>query len=420
MKKWPLRIIYYLTGFLMLSSIHCLIVGIVTGGSIQTFLHSILYLPVVILLSEGQKRVKYFWQFLVVAAGAVVIVRLALGYLGRSGDVTGSMSNNTMGESLEQTLGTILVAAAAALYFYARAKKIECLLEAPEYYYLGLYLLMWFLERQYPSVLLEKYAVIGAGCYLLLCMYKTNIDEMLQFIDLNEKLERFPEKRLLKSNLLMMGFQTVIVGCGMGVILATGADGLLDKIAGSFRRILAWLLSFLEGNIEGAGSEVSGGAAIMPVVEVEERSAFMEMLLRILDILSWVFVIGLTLFVIYKLLKKFYQLYLEFDANSVENGDEIEKIYTVQTREEKRRLKRQKSDNLRWDRSPNARIRKYYKKRVLHDWKEVPHAYMTPEEIEQNIEMSVDKKHIFHTLYEQARYGNVDCSKEDVDKLLKM
>ena len=406
MKKWPLRIIYYLTGFLMLSSIHCLIVGIVTGGSIATFLHSIIYLPTIILLSEGQKQSKYFWQYAVAAVGAVGLTRITLGVIAEG--------------AFEQILGTVLTAAAAFLYFYARAKKTECLLEAPEYYYLGLYFIMWFLERQYPSALLEKYAVIGAGCYCLLCMYKTNIDEILQFIDLNEKLERFPERRLLKSNLLMMGFQTVIVGCGMGIVLSTGVDGVFNKFADTFRRFFAWILSLLESDVEHIGSEVSGGAAIMPVVEVEEPSAFMELLLKLFDYLSWILVIGITLFVIYKILKKFYQLYLEFDINSADNGDEIEKIYSVQTKEEKRKLKKQKSENLRWDRSPNARIRKYYKKRVLHDLKELPTAFMTPEEIEQSLNMDEDRKRIFHSLYEKARYGNVDCSKEDVDNMLKI
>lgn len=406
MKKWPLRIIYYLTGFLMLSSIHCMIVGIVSGGSSETFLHSLIYLPAIILLSEGQKLAKYFWQFAIAAGVAVAITRGALSVLSE--------------QKFESVLGTVLIVAATLLYFYARAKQTECLLEAPEYYYLSIYLVMLFLERQYPSILLEKYAVIGAGCFCLLCMYKANIDQMLQFIDLNEKLERFPEKRLLKSNLLMMGFQTVIVGCGMGIILSTGADGLLSKIADAFRKLIAWLLSLLESDVKHTGGEASGGTAIMPVVEASERSAFMEMLLKILDVLSWAFVIGLTLFVIYKILKKFYQLYLEFDMNSVENGDEIEKIYTVQTKDEKRKLKKQKEENLRWDRSPNAKIRKHYKKRVLKDVKEKPAAYMTPEEIEYGVNIPADKKQVFHTIYEQARYANVECSKEDMDKMLKI
>ena len=195
---------------------------------------------------------------------------------------------------------------------------------------------------------------------------------------------------------------------------------MCDKIARMFRRFFAWLLHFLESDTANAGSEISGGTAMIPVVEAEEPSAFMEALLKILDFFSWVIVIGLTLVVLYKIVKKFYQIYLEFDMNSVDNGDEIEKIYTVQTKEEKRRLKKQKSENLRWDRSPNAKIRKHYKKRVLHDGKEIPAAYFTPEEIEQKLSLTADEKHVFHSLYEQARYGNVECSKEDAEKMLKI
>lgn len=402
MKKWPLRIINYLTGFLILSSLHCTVVALVNGGSRQTFLYSMVYLPVVILLSESQKRAKYFWQF--AACGVVTIIISRFAYRG----------------SFEQTLSTVLTIAAILIYFYARAKKAECILESPAYYFLGLYVIMWFLERQYPSELLEKYAVIGAGACCLLCMYKTNIDEMLQFIDLNEKLERFPEKRLLKSNLLMMGFQTIIVGAGMGIVSTTGADGFFDKLAAAVKKLFAWILSFLESDEQYIGSEVFEETAVMMPVEVGEQSAFMEMLLKFLDFFSWILVIVLTLLAIYKILKKVYQLYLEFDMNVAENGDEIEKIYTVQTRDEKRKLKKQQGENLRWDRSPNARIRKYYKKRVLKDLKETPKAFMTPEEIEQNVRMSEAEKKLFHRIYEQARYGNRACSKEDVDEMMKI
>ena len=406
MKTWPLRIIYYLTGFLMLSSIHCLIVGIVSGGNTETFLHSMVYLPVIILLSEGQKKSRYFWQYALCVSGALAIARITLDVM-------------TDGE-FEKVLGTVLAAGAAAIYFYARAKKAECLLEAPEYYYLGLYLIMWFLERQYPSDLLEKYAVIGAGCYCLLCMYKTNIDEVLQFVDINEHLERFPEKRLLKSNLLMMGFQTAIVGCGMGMILSTGVDGIFDRNVKVLQRFLAWLLSFLESEVQHTGSEVSGGEMIMPVVEAQEQSAFMEMLLKVLDILSWALVIGLTLFAVFKVLKKIYQLYLEFDINAADNGDEIEKIYTVQSREEKRKLGERRAKSFRKDRSPNAKIRRYYKKRVIYDWKEAPKSSMTPTEIEMAVIMEEKKKKIFHEYYEKARYGNEPCTKEEMENYLRL
>ena len=402
MKTWTLRIIHYLTGFLVLSSLHCLVVGLVTGGDRATFIHSIIYLPVVILLSESQKKVKYAWQFLVCSVIAIMIARIAFD------------------RAFEQTLSTVLTVAAILLFFYARAKKAECIIETPAYYFLVLYMIMWFLERQYPSELLTKYAVTGAGIYYLLCMLKTNVDELIQFIDLHENLERFPEKRLVKSNLLMMGFQTVVVGSGMGIALSTRADGIFHRLAEGLQRFMRWLLQFLETEEQHAGSEVTGGSVVMPPIEAEETSAFMEMLLKFLDFLSWIFVIGITLYAIYKILKKFYQLYLEFDQDSVDNGDEIEHIYAVQSKEEKRKIRQNRTGSIWGDRSPNARIRKHYKKRILQGRKEIPQPFLTPFELESTLEMEESKKERFHQYYEKARYGNVPCSKEEQEQCLRL
>ena len=111
---------------------------------------------------------------------------------------------------------------------------------------------------------------------------------------------------------------------------------------------------------------------------------------------------------------------MEFDMNSAENGDEIEKIYTVQTKDEKKQIRKQKAERLRWDRSPNARIRKHYKKKVLRDLKGIPEAFMTPAEMEQKMELADDKKIILHRLYGQARYGDVECSKDDAEQMMKI
>lgn len=400
MKKWPLKIINYLTGFIILSSVHCTVVALVNGGDRNTFLYSLIYLPIIILLSESQKRAKYFWQFVISAIVSLGMVHF-INY-----------------NAFERSLSIVLTVAAIAIYFYARAKKMDCILETPEYYFLAVYLIMYFLERQYPSELLKNYAVIGAGAYCLLCMYKINIYEMHQVIDVNEELDRFPENRLLKSNLLMMGFQTIIVSCGMGIILSTGADGLLDKVSELIRRIFSWVLSFLESDVEYVSGEASESVVLMPAAEAAERSELMELILKILDIFAWMFVIALTLFVLYRILKKLYQLYLEFDMNSAQNGDEIERIYTVQSKEEKTKLKHDRQKKLAWDRSPNARIRKSYKKRVLKDSKELPGPSMTPEEIEQNIKIDDEDKRIVHAYYEKARYGKEPCTKDDMEKCL--
>lgn len=402
MKQWPLRIINYLTGLLILSSVHCMVVALVLARDRGTFLYSLVYLPSIIILSEAQKRTKYFWQFVLFAVLAAGIVP----FMARS--------------EFEQKLSIVLVLISAAFYFYARAKEKDCAIETPEYQFLVLYVVMYFLERQYPSELLRKYAVIGAGLYLLLCMYKTNIREMFEVFDVNENLERFPEKRLIKNNLFMMGIQSIFVISGMIAALLVGVDGIVDTMKSILSKIIVWILELLESDPEPVDVGVLDGEKELIFIKAKEASAFMEFLLKLLDVLATIFVVALAAYAVYQIVKKLYQLYLNFDLNASDNGDEIEKLYVVNTKEEKRGLRKKRKESLFWDRTPNARIRKYYKKRVLRDLKETPRPSMTPEEIEKEVIMEQKDKTIFHGLYEQARYGDAECSKEDVEKMQKI
>lgn len=402
MKKWPLRIINYLMGVLILSSIHCTVTALVLAKDRGTFVSSLIYIPVIIILSEAQKRTKYFWQYIIWAA-------ISLGYI-----------HLFSRSDFERKLGITLTFVAVILYFYARAKKADCILDTPGYPFLGIYIVMYFLERQYPSRLLETYAVIGAGVCFLLCMYKTNFDEMEQVFDVNEKLERFPEQRLLKNNLFMMMIQTLIVIAGMIAALFTGIDGVIDKIGEVLKRLILWILKLMESVVEGGETEFIDGEKELLYIEVGEQSLLMQIILKILDYVSTALVIALVVYFVFKVLKKLYQLYLEFDMNSSENGDEIEKIYNVQTKEEKRQLKKKKEERLFWDRSPNARIRKYYKRRVLKELKEAPRASLTPEEIAKDVEMTNEQKQIFSAYYEKARYGNESCTKDEMQEYLKI
>lgn len=395
MREWPLKIIHYVTGFLILSSIHCLFASLAAGGDKKTFIYSLIYLPIVMLFSEVQKRTKHSWQFLLLSGIGIGFVY----FVGRN--------------SFDQKMSMILTVMASASYFYARAGKKKCWIEEPVYPFLAIYIIMILLEMKYESILLKNYAVYGAGVYYLLCMYKNNLDEMHRICDEGTRLERFPMKRLFQSNYVMMGFQTIIVALGMCAASVIGMDGALSKMMQMMRNGIAWLLRGLEAEELVATGEATEEAVQMAAAQTKELSAFMEILLSIGEFLGWIIVIGVTLYAIFKLLRKCYQLYLAFDMNSAENGDHIEQLYVVRSKDEKKILKKQKRETLFWDRSPNSKIRKIYKKRVLRDWKEIPDASMTPAEIEEKVVMSEKEKYLLHILYEKARYGKDSCTREE-------
>jgi hypothetical protein len=340
MREWPLKTIKYLTGYLLLASLHCMIAGIVADAGKEVFLFSLIYLPIVVLLCEGQKRVRYAWQYLIVIAVVIGLVQI--------------LSRDALGKGLS----TVIVTGAAASFFYARARKKECWLTEPIYPYLGLFVVMYLLNIHFKNALLEQTAILGAGLGYLLCMYKANLDEMLRIIDDSARLERFPMKRLFKSNYLMMVFQTVIVVFGMCIAPVFGVDGLMNRLGQAIRQGIRWLLRGLESEEQAWGSGETLGEMQLAAAQTKELSAFMQFLLKLGEFLGWVLVIGLTLYVMYRIIKKIYQIYLQFDMNSAENGDTIEQLYIAKSKEEKQKLKKEKGAKVFGDRSPNARIRK--------------------------------------------------------------
>lgn len=401
MREGLIKIINYLTGSILLSSLHCTIAAVIIAADKQTFLHSLIYLPIVVILSAAAKKSKHFWQYLTGVVLAFVLVYL------------------TSNPGIERGVTLLLTIIAALSFFIARSKKMTCWLSEPSYPYMGVFLGMYLLELRFSSELVKNYAIIGVGIYYLLCTYQTNISGMNNLMNADAQLERFPAKRLRQSNYLMLGIQTVVVTIGMCIAPFMGIDGLLYKLANIMRNLIAWLLRGLESDKTDWGTQEAAKQVELEAVQTTETSWFIEWLLKLWDILSWIIVIAITGYAIYRILKFLYQLYLDFDARSVENGDQIEKIYTVAVDGEKR-MQKQRKQNLFWDRSPNARIRKYYKKRVLKDWKEPPKPSMTPEEIEKAVEMEAEEKKIFHEYYEKARYAKESCTKEELQRILTM
>ncbi len=397
MKNLFLRMIHILTGTMVLSISHCVIMELFLGADFNNFVYSLVYLPIIILFSSAEKKVKHSWQYL----GCVTVVLAMIYFMNLSGFLKGVI--------------LMLTFVAAVSYFIARAYKMKCWLEQPGFPGLIIFLIIYFLSLQADSELLRRYAMIGAGIYYLLCIYQLNMEEVQKFIWVNEKLERVPVHRIYHGNYLMLGIQTVFVTSGMCLFSVFQLEDTFSKLGKIFQSMIRWLFRWLESDeIPTAAEEAAEQAEVVLPGQAEEVSDFMKMLHEIMDKIAWVIVIAVTLYVLYRILKKLYQLYMDFDASSEEVGDKIEQIKSLSKEDEKSKLKKQKTPKLFWDRTPNARIRKYYKKRVLKELKAAPKISMTPEEIGREMNISTEEKELLRTYYEKARYGNLECTKEEV------
>lgn len=160
---------------------------------------------------------------------------------------------------------------------------------------------------------------------------------------------------------------------------------------------------------------------ILEQEEVQEGSGESESLQEMLgtsepwvgwEVLSYVFGIGIIIFGAIAFYKAFREFLKNFTKNSViiEKDDVIES--TVDLMEKYAKFKKDKSDKIRFfDFSPNALVRKKYKKSVKAKRKKEIQNWQSPSEIEKVVNLKDEK---LHNLYEKARYSETGVTKEEI------
>lgn len=406
MRKWTQSFVEIINGFLIFSTLFCMVMSQVYGDDIATCLPAFTLIPIMAVVSIGAHKAKKFWLYVV-----SVMVAILCAYI----------STSFAGTMVQRVLLLVFTAFISMSYFTARSKNRTCWLEKPEFAFLALFLALYWLAGRVNCRFLQIWACYGAGIYYLLISYYTNTMQMVDFVSTHSGLERFPEKRLLKSNRRMMWMQSGLVAAGMFIAPFVGIENIFYAIGRGLRDILAFILGGLETEpTPEKVQEAEKQSQMMMMGEAHEIPRWLEILFEILDLLSWILVIALFVYLIYSITKKLYGMYLEFGEHTEENGDKVERIYAVSSKETKMDIGKEKKENLFWDRSPNARIRKFYKKRVRKDIKATINPAWTPQEIEKLVDIPVGDKELLHTLYEKARYSKDGCSREEAQEVVNI
>ena len=88
--------------------------------------------------------------------------------------------------------------------------------------------------------------------------------------------------------------------------------------------------------------------------------------------------------------------------------------------EKKKNLNRKKKEHLFWNRSADGRIRKHYRKKVLEKLKGSPDSAWTPTQTAGHMELEDADAKVFAQIYEKARYAGTSCTKEEMEKMLRI
>lgn len=327
-------------------------------------------------------RVPYMWQFLV---GMVLLAGLSWLLLGHPG-----------GLALAILLGLLR----------ARNRMSEepviSYMDKPTYFMLIFFAAAFFISAFNDLHLLQRLSLISGAVYFLICVLYRGVGRLENYLYLNRSMHGMPTGRIQRTagGAVLLA---VVIAAVLMLPLAFSASGDLH-------------LDLPEGNVDRTDLE-----EIMDTGETMDSNAMGGDVLAQLSqdapeyhipkFLSYLFYAAVAVGLFVLLLDALYILFKNFRATYTDSRDVVQYLQDDPSGTDTRqRTEREKRPRL-WDRSPNALVRRAYRKAVLRAAQEAPERWLTPEELEAWAGVENPR---LHALYEKARYSGQECTNEEV------
>lgn len=250
----------------------------------------------------------------------------------------------------------------------------------------------------------QSLSLIYLAVYFLLCFAHHGIERINGYIDVNKNMRNMPSRRIARIATTILAAAFIVVAVVLLPALFTADIDIryIPPERGPYATPEPQFATSDPGTLPEMGG-MFPGKKDMPIVEALYK--FLEYILMI------VFGVGGIIGAVYGILK----LSRRFSKSFTDRGDFVENLQEDDL--EAVREKREKIDRPRFlDRSPNATVRRKYKKMILRG-KHRPYAWMSPTEAEIHAQVSSKNLDTLHALYEKARYSPEGCTKQDVAEL---
>lgn len=309
--------------------------------------------------------------------------------------------------------GAVLMALPAALLcflrFYNRVTgEPRSLLDHAGYPILPLFLLPAAASFFYPAVsgTYQITAPICAALYFLLCFAQRGIARIDEYIEMNRTIRNLPGRRIL--------------------LIATA---MLLIILLIFAAILLPPLLLNQSEYRYTPPPTPEGTAATPQPSDTQQGDFEDnawisaldsepnpTLTFIFRLLEYIVLAAASIVIVFGIVFGALRLSRMFRQSFRDRGDLVENLQDDKV--ETIREKRQARDRPRFfDRSPNAVVRRRYRRTILRAAKEPPQPWMSPAEAEAHARLAGSDMDRLHDLYEKARYSADGCSHQDAARL---
>lgn len=358
---------------------------VLTDGQMGAlYLRGLLFAVPVALSWYAAEHLPALWQFLLASLGIGGLSWLLLG----------------------NPAGAVL--AALVCFFRGRARlaeeKTPSVLDTPSYWCLLVFLLAFFVSAVGGMPMTQRLSVISGALYFLVCLGYNGGKRVDDYLVLNKGMHGLPARRI----------QRIAGAAAAGAVLLSGALLLpaAFRVTGGFSIDLSQLESGRVVSDQPPEDIPPMGLQGPDLSELEllregESWQLPEWALYLLYALALAWCCALALYGLY-------QLFKNYRASFREERDEVRFLSGKDREEPLEEGEREQRRPRLWDRSPNAQVRRRYRKAVLHAAKEPPRRWQAPEEIETSRGLEVP---VLHGLYEKARYGNAPCTQEEARAL---
>lgn len=319
------------------------------------------------------------WQFLLACIGACALAWLLLGYP--------------------------LAAAPVAVVCFFRGKNrisedpVESMLDAPHLPMVLVALLPFLYSAMSGGAKLQKVCLIWAAVYLLLWCAKVGLARIQKYLSLNRDMAGVPVKRIVRTTGLAVAAMVFFAGALLLPALVM-EDGYFH-IEEQKRQAQTAVVEV---------DDPQGDAFQIPqwMQSMGENSRF-----KIPPFFSYFLIaVGVAL-AAFAVLYGVYLILRNFRNSFVDHRDVVQFLRGPEDAIETAPKQTKKRPSF-WDRSPNAQVRRKYRRAVLRMAKDQPPHWAAPQEIEQEVGLRDQR---LHTLYEKARYSLEGCTAQESREL---
>lgn len=370
---------------LVVAVVCCAVSEIMKRNAVVGYFRGLLFCIPMALSWYAVRSLKNMGQFLLASIGLMALTWLLIGNPGGA------------------------VAMGLVCFLRARARMSEetekSYMDFPFFFMLIFFVLAFFISAILDLHVLQRASLISGAVYFLICVLYKGIGRIENYLYLNRDMKGMPTKRIVRTAGSAVLLAALIAAVLMIPVAVSSNGNFHVELPKNYTDPTESAEDYV-GEVDSPGMDPSAFAELAKGGPTWQIPAFV----------SYIFfaVIGIILLVIiFNLIKS---IITNFRLSYTDDGDVVQFLRGDRDDGDlAEEAKRERKPRI-WDRSPNAAVRRRYRKEILRTAKSSPEGWRTPQEIESWA--GVENQRL-HELYEKARYGNTPCTDEDVKSLSK-